>query len=1096
MRTCLLRGLLFIIAGSAALAATPRWRDILKQPDAWYGSDEAVAVAQAVLAYQDASGGWPKNTDMTAPPSAEFRALSAKTKAPTIDNGATTTQLHLLARVAHATGDADLKAAVQRGLRYLLDAQYENGGWPQFYPLRKGYYSHITYNDWAMVNVLEVARDAAAGKNEWTGLADAGLRAELAGAVQRGIACILATQVRENGGLTVWCAQHDEVTLAPAPARKFEPISLSGAESVGIVRFLMAIERPSPEVVQAVESAIEWFVATAIPGKKMQRSEHDQVLVDDPKSDAWARFYELGTNRPIFVGRDEVVHYDLAEVEEERRTGYGYYGDWAEDLIMKAYPAWRRRLARKSSHPVLFIAGDSTAADKARLTDPERGWGQALREFVKPGWSVDNRALNGRSSKSFIDEGHWDALINDLKAGDWVIIQFGHNDEKSGSPERYTDPAPGGSYRENLTRFVRQVISLGGHPVLATSMARRKWNDAGTDLVPTHGDYPAAVRAVAAAEGVPLLDMERRSTDFERSLGVEASKALHLWYAAGELPTRPKGVSDDTHYSPLGARHMAELVAGELYRRQLPIAEMFDWSKVSNPPAPWSADLGDGTYVNPVLNADYSDPDVVRVGDNFYLTASSFSHVPGLPILHSRDLVNWTLINHALPALVPAETFAKPQHGNGVWAPSFRYHDGKYWIFWGDPDFGIYHITATDPAGEWSAPQLVVPGKGLIDACPLWTEDGRVWLVHGWAKSRSGINNVLTLRELTADASAVKPGDEGRVIIDGNALPGYRTLEGPKFYQRDGWYWIFAPAGGVPTGWQSVFRAREVTGPYEDRIVMDQGRTDVNGPHQGGWVDTPGGEDWFLHFQDREAMGRVVRLQPMTWTDDGWPMIGTDPDGNSRGEPVARHRKPDLPPQPITQPVVGDDFAGTQLSLAWQWQANPQPGWATLSGDGTLQLQAVPAAPDDKNLWDAAALLLQKPTADAFTVRTSVSLPATAPVGTRAGLIVFGDDYDWVGLEQTAAGLRLIRATCVNSRTGGTESVNVLAESVAADQPVELVLHWDAAGEACSWGNDPDATFSARVGRWVGAKFGVFARSPAGTADPAQATFTAVTVSP
>src|SRR5690606_37282634 len=134
---------------------------------------------------------------------------------------------------------------------------------------------------------------------------------------------------------------------------------------------------------------------------------------------------------------------------------------------------------------------------------------------------------------------------------------------------------------------------------------------------------------------------------------------------------------------------------------------------------------------------------------------------------------------------------------------------------------GIYHVTATDPAGEWSAPHLVIPGKGLIDPSPLWDDDGRVWLVHGWAKSRSGINNVITLRELTADASAVKPGDEGVTVVDGNTLPGYRTLEGPKFYRHDGWYWIFAPAGGVPTGWQSVFRARDIRGPYEDRIVMD-----------------------------------------------------------------------------------------------------------------------------------------------------------------------------------------------------------------------------------------------------------------------------------
>ncbi|WP_221029277.1 pectate lyase [Actomonas aquatica] len=577
---------IFACVALASLSAAPSWRSILKQPADWYGSAEALAVGQAVIAYQNETGGWPKNTDMTAPPSAEFLARSAKEKAPTIDNGGTTTQIRLLARIAQATGDEHLTVAVRRGLRYLLDAQYDNGGWPQFYPLRKGYYSHITYNDNAMVNVLEILRDAAAGEEVWAGLVDEAMRAEMRQAVERGLACILATQVRVDGRLTVWCAQHDENTLEPAPARKFEPASLSGAESVGIVRFLMSVEQPSPQLVTAVKAAVAWFEATALPGKRAERSKEDQVLLDDPKSDTWARFYELGTDRPIFLGRDAVVHYDLTEVEHERRTGYGYYGSWAQDLIGKEYLAWLRQLARQSEHPVLFIAGDSTAADKPRLTDPERGWGQALREIVKPGWHVDNRALNGRSTKSFIDEGRWDELLADLRAGDWVIIQFGHNDEKVNSPDRYTDPAPGGTYRANLTRFVHEVRARGAHPVLAPSVARRKWNDAGTDLVPTHGDYPDAVRAVAAAEGVPLLEMEERTTALERSLGLEDSKALHLWYDEGALPTRPAGVQDDTHYSPMGARRVAILVAEELRRLELPIAEMVDWTAISEAPTP------------------------------------------------------------------------------------------------------------------------------------------------------------------------------------------------------------------------------------------------------------------------------------------------------------------------------------------------------------------------------------------------------------------------------------------------------------------------------------------------------------------------------
>lgn len=561
------------MAGSIALQAAPAWNRLLKQPTEWYGSEEALEVSRAIIAHQDeASGGWPKNTDMTIAPSAEFLARSPRDRAPTIDNGATTTQVRLLARVAQASGQATIHASVRRGLRYLLDAQYQNGGWPQFYPLRAGYYSHITYNDNAMVNVLEVLSAVAAGQEEWAPFA-AEFGPDADRAVARGVACILATQVVVDEQLTVWCAQHDATTLAPAPARSYEPVSLSGMESARIVRFLMQVPEPTPAMVSSVEAAMRWFAAVAIPGKRVDRSEGDQRLVDDPPSDAWARFYEIGTNRPIFLGRDAVVRYDLAEVEAERRGGYSYYGDYAEELFTDDYPAWLRRLARQSQRPVLFIAGDSTAADKPRLTHPERGWGQALRHLIKDGWHLDNRAVNGRSTKSFIDEGRWAALINDLKAGDWVIIQFGHNDEKSSDPSRHTIPY--GSYRDNLRRFVDDVRAKGGHPVLATPVARRKWNEAGTELVPTHGDYPAAVRDLAAAESVPLLELEQRTADLELSLGVAGSKALHLWHEAGALATRPEGLADDAHYSPLGARRVAWLVLAEMRRLELPIADAF-----------------------------------------------------------------------------------------------------------------------------------------------------------------------------------------------------------------------------------------------------------------------------------------------------------------------------------------------------------------------------------------------------------------------------------------------------------------------------------------------------------------------------------------
>ena len=217
--------------------------------------------------------------------------------------------------------------------------------------------------------------------------------------------------------------------------------------------------------------------------------------------------------------------------------------------------------------------------------------------------------------------------------------------------------------------------------------------------------------------------------------------------------------------------------------------------------APWIPDLGNGRYKNPVLHADYSDPDAIRVGDTYYMTSSSFNSSPGLPLLTSKDMVNWELIGHALPALVPSERFAVPRHGEGVWAPCLRYHDGKFWIFYPDPDHGIFVITADRFDGQWGAPKLILPGKGIIDPTPLWDDDGKAYLLHGWAKSRAGFNNILTLRSMAPDASKLLD-TKGTTLIDGNAIKGYKTLEGPKFYKANGYYYVFAPAGGVEEGWQ------------------------------------------------------------------------------------------------------------------------------------------------------------------------------------------------------------------------------------------------------------------------------------------------------
>lgn len=513
------------------------------------------------------------------------------------------------------------------------------------------------------------------------------------------------------------------------------------------------------------------------------------------------------------------------------------------------------------------------------------------------------------------------------------------------------------------------------------------------------------------------------------------------------------------------------------------------------PDAPvWNPDVGDGRFRNPVIHADYSDPDVVRVGDDFFMVASSFTAVPGLPILHSRDLVNWTIINHALPRLVPDSAFRTPQHGAGVWAPAIRHHAGRYWIYYPDPDHGIYLTTATNPRGRWSDPVLVKRGKGLIDPCPLWDDDGTVYLVHAFARSRAGFANVLHLNTLTPDGT--RTADTGRIVIDGNAIPGYTTLEGPKFYKRNGWYYVFAPAGGVKQGWQSVFRSRSIGGPYEHRIVLAQGSTDINGPHQGALVDTPHGESWFVHFQDAEAYGRIVHMQPVAWRDD-WPVIGNDDDGDGRGEPRRDWKRPSLPAAAPAVPATTDLFEGGRPGLQWQWQANPSDAWWSVPRPRALRLSAVPNA---RNLWSAPNLLLQKFPAPAFEA-TTVLDGGGLQDGERAGLIVFGSDYAWIGLEQADGSLRLVVRSLENAAAGGSEREAFTARLTGTRVEVSVLVR-EGGTFRFSFRSAPGASreagpaFTARPGRWVGAKVGLFAAAPAGRTTTGSLTTSAFLVGP
>ena len=510
----------------------------------------------------------------------------------------------------------------------------------------------------------------------------------------------------------------------------------------------------------------------------------------------------------------------------------------------------------------------------------------------------------------------------------------------------------------------------------------------------------------------------------------------------------------------------------------LPMLFCLGWVQAQ---AVWTADNGDGTYSNPIIHADYSDPDVVRVGSDYYMTASSFNCTPGLPILHSKDLVNWSLINYALPEQYPADVFEQPQHFKGVWAPCIRYRDGIYYIYYGDPDFGIYRLTATDPAGEWSKPILVKAGKGLIDSSPLWDDDGKVYLVHAWAASRAQVNSLLTVHEMNSTGTAVV--DRGTHVFDGH--DAHPTVEGPKFYKRNGYYYIFAPAGGVPTGWQLVLRSKNIYGPYEEKIVLAQGNSPINGPHQGALVDTPAGESWFIHFQDLEAYGRIVHLQPVQWVDD-WPVMGTDEDGDGVGTPVLRYQKPNVGKvYPLASTSESDEFNSGTLGLQWQWHANPQLVWSVmLPGKDFLRLFALPRSKDFVNHWETPNLLLQKFPAPDFSATAKISLETT-DLNQSGGILIMGRDYSSLQLTKVENGYELSQVVCRQADKGKPEKT--VASRQLSSKELFLRVQVRAPNALCEFSFSLDGKnfetigepFTAVPGGWIGAKVGLFAEKSA-----------------
>ncbi len=493
----------------------------------------------------------------------------------------------------------------------------------------------------------------------------------------------------------------------------------------------------------------------------------------------------------------------------------------------------------------------------------------------------------------------------------------------------------------------------------------------------------------------------------------------------------------------------------------------------------WVADNGDGTYTNPILHADYSDPDVVKVGGDFYMTSSSFNAIPSLPILHSKDLVNWELVNHAVDKLPPVEHFRTPQHGNGVWAPSIRYHNGEYYIYWGDPDFGIYMVKTDDPEGDWEDPVLLKKGRGLIDPSPLWDDDGKAYLVHAFARSRSGINTVIVVQEMDPDGTEMT-GDPV-LVFDGHEN-GNRVVEGPKFKKRGDWYYILAPAGGVTEGWQLALRSKNVFGPYEHKRVLHQGSTEVNGPHQGGLVELDSGESWFVHFQDKGVYGRIVHLNPVEWKDD-WPIMGEDINDDGVGEPVLSHQKPAIGVSyPIKTPAESDEFNTDKLSLQWQWHGNPEETWALTSNFGFIRLYGKPTPEGAQNLWDVPNLLLQKFPAPEFTATTKMKFTPHM-IGEKAGLIVMGENYSYIAIRRSEDGLQLTQVITTGADAGEPEQVEETIEVEQNEVWFRTDIH-NGGSSTFSYSTDGESfkvigeRFQAKEGRWIGAKIGLFAVQP------------------
>lgn len=469
-------------------------------------------------------------------------------------------------------------------------------------------------------------------------------------------------------------------------------------------------------------------------------------------------------------------------------------------------------------------------------------------------------------------------------------------------------------------------------------------------------------------------------------------------------------------------------------------------------------DQGNGTYINPVLNADYSDPDVIRVGKKYYMVASDF-HFLGMQMLESTDLVNWTIISQLYDRFDLPGWDENRHYAGGSWAPSVRYHKGRFWVYFCTPDEGLFMTSAKDPHGPWEPLCHVKDVAKWEDPCPVWDDKGNAYL----GRSAHGAGPII-LHRMSADGRQLL--DEGDTIYTGP------VAEGTKFLHKDGWYYLVIPEGGVGGGWQTVLRSKDLYGPYERKVVLETGPTEINGPHQGALVDTPKGEWWFFHFQETSPMGRVVHLQPVRW-EDGWPQMGVDLDGNGVGNPVTTWTNPSVKGKSMPHvPATSDNFDNGSLGLQWQFCHNPHDAhWAI--EDGRLVIEAEQA----QMLMLAHNMLTQKTMG--WRGLASVSLDGSAMQdGQKAGLMSMGQMFYGIGLMKEDGKLYFYQD--VMNRV--TKLAEVQYEQIC------LALQYDARKNEFQLMYGPDRehltpageAFSQRNGNWKGCRIGLYTYNTAG----------------